>query len=267
MKRVLVFILGGAFSAALILLALFLAGRRSAPPEQTTRRIAQDRFVANRKYEISKVKPTVSHDVSPRTIRLSMPGESSVTIAPAVNPYEELQNGDERWANTVLHLSDFAYLREERLACAEQHALSLISNCRGVIDMIFDASATSRFGEVLAVESSAEPDTPEDAPACTAYVECLANGRIGSVIPLPPDLVGTGKIALTLDTVYTWASPAMFDVDMVAELIASREADLRQGIESGKLPEFERASEELLIDYLREHLSGLRGKASGDGSP
>ncbi len=161
----------------------------------------------------------------------------------AINAYEELQKGDSRWQATVLRLSDLAYLRDERLQCAARHALPLRSECRGAIDMVLEPAAGG-------------------AASCAAYVDCLAETRVGSEIPIPP---GSDElIAVRQDTIYDWTSPAMFDSTKVAELIELREEALADGVAQGTLKEFERLSEEQVISYLHQHLAELR---EAEGKP
>ncbi len=171
----------------------------------------------------------------------------------------EAINEDPQWQSTVLRLTDLGYLWEERLECAEQHALPLTSHCYGTIDMVVDASSGDPEAEVVYARSGAVSDILEEADPCTSYVQCLAASRVGSRLPVPPHLVGTGLVPMSLESMYVWTSPVMLDKSKVAELIEFRKENLAVATQQGTQSDYEHLRETRLIAYLEQHLSRLRG--------
>lgn len=177
----------------------------------------------------------------------------------AVNMHGALREGDTRWEATELRLMDLAYLREERLACAAQHAAPITADCLGSIDMVLRRTPGEDEAAVVFARGAGATDAPPEEPACTAYVECLASSRVGSMIPVP---AGDDEIlAIGQRTVFAWASPVLFDSEKVAELIDLREEVLADRIERETVGEFDRRSEEQLIEYLRRHHDELQAEA------
>lgn len=236
-------------------------GFRAAPSRSLTT-ISKERFSAG--YKPPLVSSLSSHVGRPPSLdsrieALFASVDLSEVADSSVNVLEEL-GSDPRWQPTALRLTDLGYLWEERLECASRHALPLTSDCHGAIDMVVDASSSEVEAPVIFARSSAAPELPEDADACTSYVQCLASSRIGSRLPVPAHLIGTGLIAINTETIYTWSSPMMHDKDKVAELINLRKASLIHAIENKTFSEYELLGESDLIEYLELHLSRLKGE-------
>lgn len=266
MRRLISFVLGALTSAVLLVLLVAWRGSTSGDARHVPSARAKERFQS---------KSSAARDIEPAR-QVAPSGRAHVLLGwtptlqeqameelseKAINAYEELQKGDSRWQATVLRLSDLAYLRDERLQCAALHALPLRSECRGAIDMVLEPAAGGE-AKVVYARATTSANEPADAASCAAYVDCLAETRVGSEIPIPP---GSDElVAVRQDTIYDWTSPAMFDATKVAELIELREEALADGVAQGTLKEFERLSEEQVISYLHRHLAELR---EAEGKP
>lgn len=177
----------------------------------------------------------------------------------AINVHSALREGDTRWESTELRLMDLAYLREERLACAAQHAAPIAADCLGSIDMVLRRTPGADEAAVVFARGAGATDAPPEEAACTAYVECLASTRVGSMLPVPP---GDDEVlAIGQRTAFAWASPVLFDSEKVAALIDLREEALAERSEREVVGEFDRRSEEQLIEYLRRHHDELQTEA------
>lgn len=259
MRRLISFALGVLTSALLIVLGLAWRGGTSsdAPSFRAKERFRSSSPMASD----TPSKPLSTGSLAARTHILAGMADALALdelAGRAVNIYEELKKGDTRWQATVLRLSDLGYQRDERLQCAATHALPLHAECRGTIEMVLDPDAGVE-AKVLYARAHTSTSEPDDAASCAAYVDCLAESRVGSMVPVPPD--SSELVAIRQDTIYEWTSPAMFDPSKVEELIDLREEALADALARGALSEFDRLSEEQLVSYLHQHLAELREEA------
>lgn len=263
MRRIMFFSLG-AVSGLLFLAVLFML-RSHAPqdPTRATAQVAKERFASRHQAVpafIERRGSTVRQGgAEDGLMGLLDQAELAKLADGAVNVHGALREGATRWEATELRLMDLAYLREERLACAAQHATPITADCLGSIDMVLRRTPGADEAAVVFARGAGATDAPPEEAACAAYVECLASSRVGSTIPVPP---GDDEIlAIRQRTVFAWTSPVLFDPEKVAELIGLREEALAERIEHGPVGEFERRSEEQLIDYLHRHHDELQVEA------
>jgi hypothetical protein len=260
MRRIMFFSLGAA--SGLLFLAVLFMLRSHAPqdPARATAWAAKERF-ASRHRAVPELPerpglPTRQAVMEDDLMRLLDQAELAKLADDAVNVHGALREGDTRWEATELRLVDLAYLREERLACAAQHATPITADCLGNIDMVLRRLPGESEAAVVFARGGGSTDAPQEEVACAAYVECLAASRVGSIIPVPP---GEDEIlAISQRTSFAWASPVLFDPEKVAELIGLREEALAERLERGNVGDFERRSEEQLIEYLHRHHDELQ---------
>jgi hypothetical protein len=262
MRRIMFFILGAA--SGLLFLAVLFMLRSHAPqdPTRTNTQVAKERFASRYRTVpafIERRDSTVNQDDAEDVLMGLFDGAELEKYADgAVNVHGALREGDTRWEPTELRLMDLAYLRDDRLACAAQHAAPISTDCLGSIDMVLQRTPGEDEAVVVFARGAGATDALPEEAACAAYVECLASSRIGSTIPVPPG--EDAIVAIRQRTVFAWASPVMFDAEKVAELIDLREEALAERIERGTVGEFDRRSEEQLIEYLRRHQDELQGE-------
>jgi hypothetical protein len=185
----------------------------------------------------------------------------------AIDPLQAFSAGDTEWEETAFMLNDLFWLREQRLQCAQDHALELGVSCRAEYVLLVNPSeipgeGTIVDGDVQTGEFN-ERMTETDRAACAAYAGCLLEARVGSSIPLPRDQAE--PVAIRQPIVYEWAAAALFEPARVRELIGMYEDSMASA--PAIMDDRERwffRNEQHQLDYLRYHLSVLESEGRED---
>jgi hypothetical protein len=111
-----------------------------------------------------------------------------------------------RWSPTVLAIEDPAFLAKKRLACDATLGKELVERCSYRLDMVVERGEREQ-GRIVFSRAAVVDERPE--PICPFYAECIAEARLGEVIPLPPDARPHEAILQRLSLAHP--SPAMLD--------------------------------------------------------
>jgi hypothetical protein len=177
-----------------------------------------------------------------------------------VIPFAELRGGDAKWVDTVVQLSDWHWLRSERLECVARHAENVQQQCSAEFQMALER-IDERTGRI--VYSRVEPwmsdlfrGTRSDDEACRPLLRCLARIRVGAELTIPAgddDLVGIRE-KLTL----RWPHRSFFNeasLDATIDAYSNHIEQVQGGADVAEDPRRYEAHKSLIRsrDYLRTY--------------
>jgi hypothetical protein len=182
--------------------------------------------------------------------------------AGTVDILASVNSGAREYLNTMVDLIDPAFVSEQRLGCADEHAREIRVVCEYHIEMLIKRKDESR-GKIAYARAFMREDEPRGVSAdnvCWPYVECLAKIRVGELIRIPDN--GEPRLALSQGLQSSWVTPDLFDPEFAERL---RE-EWRRSVEfHGPAPTFEEPKDELsyefkrrLVPYLDVHIERLR---------
>jgi hypothetical protein len=178
-----------------------------------------------------------------------------------LNVTDKLIAGDRAWMKTVVVLEDNFFARDERLACGRALGDLIKKGCFYDINMAVERTGTA-MGKIRMAEGALRQtaDDADAAPICEAYADCVAMGRVGKEIPLPPGVETIVGMTQKLES--TALDPQMKDPVYVRKLV--EDMRLSTAKESRYVPR--NTFEELAIEdnrralaYIEVYLKELEG--------
>lgn len=176
--------------------------------------------------------------------------------------------GDGKWIDTLVHVDDYAFVAEPRLACAARYAQD-IDVCFYRLAMVIAPSEAGR-GEI--VHARADLVDPADGPdptaqnhrQCAQYIDCLGEIRIGQTIPVPRDM--TAPFALEELFQSSQVRPELLRADKVRQMLPLFDGEVAflDAKENRSLhQERKLRSTRATARYMRRHLRKLEDLENG----